>query len=311
VIYRRGTIDITQTDTGIAAGIFAASGDVGSAIINTDPGTTVMVSSGQSSAVFGIDAFASSGDAQTNVASTILINGNPTTPATSYRRNPTGIIATTDPNSPTDPVGSVLVNYTGPGITVHGGGGLGIVAVAGSVDDSTKSGSVTVNASGPIVADGSNAVGILADSGTVRNVFRNSASPPTTTTGAVLVNASNVSAQGPFGVGINATGGDGGVAVNIASGGSIMGGWQQPSVTVGPPYSLPATGVILGSSAGAATLTNNGSIGALSDRAIANPLPSGPLFPFTTQPSPTTAPSPASCSSLATITASLTMAYST
>jgi hypothetical protein len=71
VNYTRGTIDITQ-GTGIAAGIFAASGDVGSATIKTAPGTTVKVSSGQSSAVFGIDAFASGGAATADVASTIL-----------------------------------------------------------------------------------------------------------------------------------------------------------------------------------------------------------------------------------------------
>jgi hypothetical protein len=217
VNYHQGTIDITQSDTGIAAGIFASSGDVGSATITTDPGTTVKVS-GQGSALFGIDVFASGGDATANVASTILIDGSPTT-TSSYRRNPTGIIATTDPNAATDPIGSVSVTYSGPGITVHGGGGLGIVAVAGGVDATTASGSVAVNASGPIVADGSNAVGILADSGTVRNLFRGSPSLPTTTTGAVQVTAGNVSAQGQFGVGINATAGSGGVAVNIPSGG--------------------------------------------------------------------------------------------
>ena len=117
VNYHRGTIDITQTDTGIVAGIFASSGDVGSATITTDPGTIVMVS-GQGSALFGIDAFASGGAATADVASTILINGSATTPTTSYRRNPTGIIATTDPNATTDPIGSASVNYSGPGITV-------------------------------------------------------------------------------------------------------------------------------------------------------------------------------------------------
>ena len=102
-----------------------------------------------------------------------------------------------------------------------------------------------MNASGPIVADGSNAVGILADSGTLRNVFRGSPSPPTSMTGLVHVTASNVSAQGQFGIGISATGGDGGVTVNIPSGGSIMGGWQPDVTSVGTTYVLPAAGVIL------------------------------------------------------------------
>jgi outer membrane autotransporter protein len=285
VNYHRGTIDITQSDTGIAAGIFASSSDVGSATIRTDSGTTVMVSSGLSSAVFGIDAFASGGNATADVASTILIDGS-STAASTYRRNPTGIIVTTDPTfTPGLIIGSASVTYSGPGITVHGGSGLGIVAVAGSVDETTKSGSVTVSATGPIVADGSNAVGILADSGTIRNVFRGSPSPPTTMTGLVNVTANNVSTPGEFGTAISATGGSGGVTVNVPSGGSIMGGWQPDVTSVGSTYGLPATGVILGSSnssVGTATLTNNGTIGALSDRAIASPLPSffaKPSFP--------------------------------
>src|SRR6516164_7456201 len=95
-----------------------------------------------------------------------------------------------------------------------GGGGLGIVAVAGSSGAGVLSGSATVNASGPIVADGSNAVGILADSGFIRNVFSSGGRVPTTTTGSVGVTASNVSTLGNFGTAISATGGGGGVTVN-------------------------------------------------------------------------------------------------
>ena len=54
-----------------------------------------------------------------------------------------------------------------------------------------------------------------------------------------------------------------------------MGGWQADVTSVGTAYGLPAAGVILGSAVGTATLTNDGSIGALSDRAVA----SSPLFP--------------------------------
>ena len=66
-----------------------------------------------------------------------------------------------------------------------------------------------------------------------------------------------------------------------------MGGWQADLFSVGrtrvPATDLtsvgefsgvPAAGVILGSSGGTATLTNDGSIGALSDRAVA----SSPFF---------------------------------
>ena len=48
-----------------------------------------------------------------------------------------------------------------------------------------------------------------------------------------------------------------------------MGGWQADLTSVGPALGLPAAGVILGSTGGTATLTNNGIIGALSDRAVA------------------------------------------
>ena len=47
-----------------------------------------------------------------------------------------------------------------------------------------------------------------------------------------------------------------------------MGGWQADPSSVGPTYGLPAAGVILSSTGGTATLTNDGSIGALSDLAV-------------------------------------------
>jgi autotransporter family porin len=58
------------------------------------------------------------------------------------------------------------------------------------------------------------------------------------------------------------------VAVNIPSGGS--GGWQPDVTSVGPNCSLPGAGVILSSAGGIVTLTNDGRIGALSDRAVAD-----------------------------------------
>ena len=67
-------------------------------------------------------------------------------------------------------------------------------------------------------------------------------------TGPVQVTASNVTTPGEFGTAISATGGSGGVTVNIPSGGSIMGGWQPDVTSVGTTYGLPAAGVILSSS---------------------------------------------------------------
>ena len=267
VIYRSGTINVQGN---FAAGIFA-SADLGSATITTLAGTGITVSQQFSTDTLqpGVDAFSTSGTATATVSSTILINGSPTVPTTNYKSNPTGIRATSDLGM------AATVTYSGPGITAHGGGGLGIVAVTGN-------GSATVTASGgPIIADGSNAVGILADSGTIRNKAQGR--PVASTTGPVQVTVANVSTVGQFGTAISATGGSGGVTITIPSGGLIMGGWQPDVTSVGVTYGLPAAGVILGSSVGTATLTNDGTIGALSDRAVASPTPS--FFP--SPPSPT------------------------
>ena len=125
-----------------------------------------------------------------------------------------------------------------------------------------------VTASGAITTQGAEAHGIWAAS----------------TTGTVQVNAfNNVSTTGQFSTGINAISSGlpgtpgGNVAVNVAQGVSVMGGWQADVTGVGSStfFALPAAGVILSSTGGTATLTNDGSIGALSDRAVA----SSPLFP--------------------------------
>src|SRR6516162_3960475 len=278
VNYNGGTINLTGGS--FSTGIFASGG--GGATITTLLGTTVTVSSTASGAA-GVEAFSGNGATLANVASTIQVTGPAIPPANDFRFQPVGIQVQSNFGGPAE------VNYTGPGITVHGGGGLGIAAVSGSTNNTTASGSVTVRASGPINADGSDAVGILADSGTLRNVVSNPPRLPTTTTGPVLVTASNVSTPGQFGTAISANGGNGGVTVNIPSGGSIMGGWQAtafttpntPLVPGTPPPSvtplgnissvsgLPAAGIFLNENGGGnAILTNGGSIGALSDLAI-------------------------------------------
>jgi hypothetical protein len=146
------------------------------------------------------------------------------------------------------------VTYTGPGITTTGGNGIGILAQSGSGD-------ITVNSSGPITTNGYGAHGI----------FATSSAPP----GTVQVNAANVTTNGEFSTGVAATGG-GNVTVNVASGASVMGGWQPAPAGVGSSaFALPAAGVVLGSTGATATLTNNGTIGALSDRAVAS---AGPGF---------------------------------
>ncbi|GLR85403.1 autotransporter outer membrane beta-barrel domain-containing protein [Bradyrhizobium iriomotense] len=283
VTFNSGTISVFgRKPRGI---VVWAEGD-GSAVVTTGPGTVINVSGSNNpgvdpptlplSAAIAVQldsATAANGRSITaNVASTITSSGA-TIPDPSFFSNPVGIRTISYVDAPT------TVTYTGPGITTHGGGGAGIMALSGS-------GSITVNASGPInTTDGANAVGILADSGTILSqksslqtdttTIRQGSALRTSTTGSVQVTASNVSTLGEFGTAISATGGSGGVTVNIPSGGSIMGGWQADATSLGSVHGLPAAGIVLGSSAGAATLTNDGTIGALSDRAVA----SSPLFP--------------------------------
>jgi hypothetical protein len=150
------------------------------------------------------------------------------------------------------PGGDIVVTTSGAGaISTLGDGSTGIRT-------NSTTGTVQVTALGAISTQGAESHGIWANS----------------TTGTVQVSATNVSTGGEFSTAINATGG-GDVTVNIPSSGSIMGGWQADPASVGPTDGLPAAGVILSSTGGAATLTNDGSIGALSDRAVA----SSPLFP--------------------------------
>ena len=114
---------------------------------------------------------------------------------------------------------------------------------------------VTTSGQGSITTQGAESHGIWA----------------TSTTGTVQVNATNVSTTGQFSTGINAISSGlpgtpgGNVTVNVAPGGSVMGGWQADLTGVGSStlFGLPAAGVILSSTGGTATLTNDGSIGAL------------------------------------------------
>jgi outer membrane autotransporter protein len=281
VTYHSGTISVFgNRPRGI---VVWAEGD-GSATVTTDPGTLIIVSGTNTNPVTnpgeiptlpvkaGIavqldSATAANGRSLTATVASTIMNFGSATPDTNIFNNPVGIRTLSYADAPT------TVTYTGPGITTQGGGGSGIVALSGS-------GSITVNASGPInTTKGSNALGILADSGTIlaqrsglltdTTTIRQGSVSRTSTTGSVQVNATNVSTLGQFGTGISATSGSGGVTVNIAPAGSVMGGWQADLTSVGPIYGLQATGIFLSSAVGTSILTNNGSIGALSDRAVA------------------------------------------
>jgi hypothetical protein len=193
-------------------GILAWVDGNGSATVTTEANTVINVSGtqfgGRGVYVFSGGTATAPNELRAEVASKITSLG----PATTDPSNlPVGIRAN---NSGTDL--PIVVNYTGPGITVEGGNGVGILATSGS-------GSINVTSSGPIKTTGEFSSGIVAITG--------------------------------------------GNAINIVSGGSVMGGWQDTGVT--PTFNRPPAGVILDSNGGPATLTNNGSIGALSDRAIA------------------------------------------
>ena len=251
--YRGGTINVIQNAApgGLPGprGILAWIDGVGSASVTTDPGTTIRVIGtpfgGPGVFLFSSDPTADTNTLTANVASTIESVGP----------------AIREPGSGTRPVGirannsgskaPISINYTGPGITTQGANGIGILAQSGG-------GSININSSGPITTNGYGAHGVVAGLG-----------------GSVQITAANVTTKGEFSTAINATA-NGNVTVNVAPGGSVMGGWQADLGSAGVSwFSLPAAGVILSSTGGTATLTNDGSIGALSDRAVA----SSPLFP--------------------------------
>ena len=256
ITYSGGTINVIQNvapggPPGLPGprGILAWIDGVGSATVNTDPGTTIRVVGtpfgGPAVFLFSSDPTAHTNTLTANVASTIESVGP----------------AIREPGSDTRPVGirannsgsraQISINYTGPGITTQGSNGIGILAQSGG-------GSININSSGPITTNGYGAHGVVAGLG-----------------GLVQITAADVTTKGEFSTAINATG-NGNVTVNVASGGSVMGGWQADLGSAGVSwFSLPSAGVILSSTGGTATLTNDGSIGALSDRAVASSL----LFP--------------------------------
>jgi hypothetical protein len=317
VTYNSGTLNVSAVRP---RGILAWVDGNGSATVNTAAGTVINVSGSQFGGpgvyVFSSTATAAQGNALTaNVASKITSSGPASTDASNL---PVGIRAN---NSGTDaPIsvnytgpgittmggngvgilaqsgsGTINIDSSGP-ITTNGSGADGIFAQSGSTTSvavgpggdigvttsgagaistlgdgssgiraNSTTGTVQVNASGAISTQGAESQGIWANSAT----------------GTVQVDATNVSTHGEFSAAINATGG-GDVTVNIPSGGSIMGGWQADLTSVGPTDGLPAAGIILNSTGGTATLTNDGSIGALSDLAVAtgpqiNPLINPPI----------------------------------
>ena len=301
VIYRSGTITIQGSNS---VGIFAGVQASGSAQITTLPGTTIIVSGNNPGdpldPAIAADLNGTAADGRkimVDAASTIMMHGS-RAPNSSLTNDPIGIRAL----SRSDDSAPIFVNYTGPGITTEGGQGFGILALArNGGGPGINSGGITIASSGPITTSGAEALGIVADSGTIRNATQGAPAEPG---GNIMVTASGAadhdarrcsawhlgrlddrhragqcdsimfpprdsSAPGSTRLAAGLPGTPGGnVAVNVAQGVSVIGGWQADVTGVGSStfFALPSAGVILSSTGGTATLTNDGSIGALSDR---------------------------------------------
>lgn len=282
VLYHSGTINLSGSGP---RGILAWTGGDGSTAVTTEAGTVIKTNSTERGGP-GVYVFSASAANNRAVTATVASEINAVGPATFADANrPNGIRAFSGQHAP------ISVTYTGPGITTSGGNGVGIIALSGG-------GSINVTSSGPIATDGTGALGIYSETSSQISRFSVefpgasvyagpatgatntvSASGPistlgpeshgiwaTSTNGPVVVNAGYVVTSGQFSAAVRAEGTP--TAVNIAAGGSAMGGWQADVGSAGPIYGLPAAGVVLSSTGGAATLTNNGTIGALSDRAV-------------------------------------------
>lgn len=121
---------------------------------------------------------------------------------------------------------------------------------------------------GTLIATGGDSQGLVANS----------------SSGDVTAVVGNVNASGNFSQGIVAVSSAGGIVdLTIAAGATVMGGWQAGAGDVSAKTGVVSAGVIIGGVS--ANLTNNGTVGALSDRAIT----SGDLFtrvPNLAQPFP-------------------------
>ena len=214
VIYRSGTITIQGSNS---VGIFAGVQASGSAQITTLPGTTIIVSGNNPGdpldPAIAADLNGTAADGRkimVDAASTIMMHGS-RAPDSSLTNDPIGIRAL----SRSDDSAPIFVNYTGPGITTEGGQGFGILALArNGGGPGINSGGITIASSGPITTSGAEALGIVADSGTIRNATQGAPAEPG---GNIMVTASGAGAittQGAVAHGIWAASTTGTVLVN-------------------------------------------------------------------------------------------------
>ncbi len=173
--------------------------------------------------------------------------------------------------------GAINVNNSG-NITTVGNASRGI-EMATAAGPMGPGGAIAISSSGIIETSGSNSSGIQATSSDGNLTVTNTGSIVTrgllahgiqaTTANAgnsTVTTSAPVSANGQFSIGTLALGNN--TDVTVSSGGTITGGWQAGVSDLGSS-SLPSAGIALGSNGGGATLTNNGAVSALSDRAVA------------------------------------------
>ncbi|MFC7398149.1 autotransporter outer membrane beta-barrel domain-containing protein [Chelatococcus sp. GCM10030263] len=88
---------------------------------------------------------------------------------------------------------------------------------------------------------------------------------------SIVAEGPTVTASGEFGAGLVAAARNASDAtVTVGAGTTIAGGWQSDVAGTSPASGFSAAGILLGSDGGTASLLNNGVIGALSDRAVAD-----------------------------------------
>ncbi len=304
------TVNSLATGTDDNDGVETTTHQGGNATLLMTATGTINVSGGNG--IF-IDSLAGGGNIRGDIAAGMTVNLNNTVAGANNARNPnSGIYAVTQATGNVDLTTGAAVNTQGPRAD-----GIRAVAVRGTVNvnnsgpiqttgDNSRGiemttaagtggpgGPITATNSGSIQTQGLNSAGILATSTDGNLSITNTGQ--ITTNGressgiqAVAGNAgtatvdtgSTVRANGQFGIGVYASGSTSNVTNE--AGGSISGGWQAGMTDTGIG-GLPSAGVAIGSRTSGSTLTNNGTIGALSDRAIIglDRFGTGATFPLT------------------------------
>jgi autotransporter family porin len=146
--------------------------------------------------------------------------------------------------------GAISISNSGS-ITTFGTQSAGILATTGSTA-AGGAGDISILNDGVVTTSGANSDGLRA------------IASGTTIGNATITTSANVTATGNFSAGISAFGNM--TNIVVGAGANILGGWQADLTSVGTNGN-PSAGVAFSSRAGS-TLINDGTIGALSDRAV-------------------------------------------